>query len=356
DLDLAGELLRGPDTQFRLTVESDSGRSGQEVRLQRVDPATGQLAAPELLGTAPLADVAVAAGLYRLTVVEAGYGFAELVVALRPSVRPAVLRAFVRASTDVTATMREIAAGPFEVRQTAFLSPEVGVDEIALPYDVAGFWLDPRPVTNADYEAFCAATGHRRPAFWPAPPYPTEWADKPVVMVALDDARRFAEWSGKRLPTRAEWELAARGSERAKFPWRTDDVTPLREAVVGRAQLDVAAYLALPDRAARLAFEFEHYLRTVADVGHLRPAARGPHDLHDLVGNVWEWVDARPFNYVDGEVVVATDSAYRLGAYYGVARDTAERAGLERYSEAFAFEPHSNTGFRCAKSRAPLQR
>lgn len=84
---------------------------------------------------------------------------------------------------------------------------------------LGAFWIDRDPVTNEAYAAFVAATGHPRPVHWPAGPLAAELRDLPVVNVSLEDALAFARHAGKDLPTPAQWEKAARGTDGRKFPW-----------------------------------------------------------------------------------------------------------------------------------------
>lgn len=137
---------------------------------------------------------------------------------------------------------------------------------------VDGFAIGRVEVTNAQYKAFCDATGH------PYPRNPEEWGhyfvnypNHPVVMVSWNDAMAYCQWlatlTGRtyRLPTEAEWEYAARGGLVGKtYPWGEDEPS-------GRAcYLEDQVPLGVP----------------TMPVGSYPPNGYG---LYDMAGNVWEW-------------------------------------------------------------------
>ncbi|MEQ1505981.1 MAG: bifunctional serine/threonine-protein kinase/formylglycine-generating enzyme family protein [Myxococcota bacterium] len=131
------------------------------------------------------------------------------------------------------------------------------------------FAIDRLPVTNAQYHAFLRATGYRpddRTRFlshWPSSSGPApEQHDHPVVFVSQLDATAYAGWLGLRLPTDAEWEKAARGTDGRRYPWG-----------------------AAPPSLDRVWFGQR---KGTAPVGG-RPAGASPYGVEDLVGLVWEW-------------------------------------------------------------------
>jgi iron(II)-dependent oxidoreductase len=78
-----------------------------------------------------------------------------------------------------------------------------------------GFWADKTEVSQDEYAHFVEATGYPAPPYWDSSSDPS----LPVVMVTWEDAVAYARWAGKRLPTEAEWERAARGNDGRTYPW-----------------------------------------------------------------------------------------------------------------------------------------
>lgn len=135
------------------------------------------------------------------------------------------------------------------------------------------FYMDKYEVTNAQYLKFCQATERKLPEFWGMKNYHCgpDFLNHPVVGISWRDARAYAEWAGKRLPTEAEWEYAARGGL-VGMNYPNGD------------ELDTAeANYFVKDKA-----------RGTVVVGTYPPNGYG---LHDMAGNVWEWIS----DYYDSE-------------------------------------------------------
>ncbi len=201
-----------------------------------------------------------------------------------------------------------VPAGTFRMGDAAGEKDEV-VRDVAL----AGFRLMRREVTNAEFAAFVAATGHltgpertRKGYVWNARwrlvagadwrhPYGPGSTiegrdDHAVVQVSARDAAAYCRWAGLRLPSEEEWEYAARGRDGRRYPWGN--------ALLGAGGVRHANFGTLPCCAADAA---DGYLR-IGPVGRF-PTGRSPFGLDDMAGNVWEWTASR-FPGRPGEVVL----------------------------------------------------
>jgi formylglycine-generating enzyme required for sulfatase activity len=144
------------------------------------------------------------------------------------------------------------------------------------------FSIDKYEVTNADYARFLAAKGGRPPWHWPEGQIPKGEEKFPVANVNWYEATGYCNWLGKRLPTEAEWEKAARGGlDRAHYAWGDDTIDRTNELAL------LSPQVALRDPAAPA---------VPATLGRPRPnpiASFAPngYGLYDMIGNVMEWTN-----------------------------------------------------------------
>jgi formylglycine-generating enzyme required for sulfatase activity len=140
--------------------------------------------------------------------------------------------------------------------------------------NVPAFYIDIYEVTNAQYKAFCDSTSRaypQDPGFSGMPNYFTNpaYVNYPVVYVDWNDARAYAVWAGKRLPSEAEWERAAKGNtDNRRWPW--GDTWIAANANIGDGNPDGYTY--------------------TSPVGTY-PSGISPAGCYDMAGNIWEWCE-----------------------------------------------------------------
>ncbi|MFO0698435.1 MAG: SUMF1/EgtB/PvdO family nonheme iron enzyme [Nitrospira sp.] len=130
------------------------------------------------------------------------------------------------------------------------------------------YYIDQNEVTTAQYAKFFMTTNRSQPEYW-STNVMREHGSKPVVGVDWNDVTAYCAWAGKRLPTEAEWEKAARGIDQRLYPW--GNMAPSMQ----RANF-------------RHCCNFKNY-GVLTDVG-LFEQGKSPYNTYDMAGNVWEWV------------------------------------------------------------------
>jgi formylglycine-generating enzyme required for sulfatase activity len=132
------------------------------------------------------------------------------------------------------------------------------------------FAIDLTPVTNTQFAQFIKAAGYKPEhgknflRHWKNNKPPPGLEDHPVVYVDMDDARAYAKWAGKRLPTEEEWQYAAHGSDGRTYPWGGEWKKGLCNDGKSGRTMRVTAF----------------------------PDGRSPFGCYDMCGNVWEWTES----------------------------------------------------------------
>ncbi|MSQ47660.1 MAG: hypothetical protein EXR78_04595 [Deltaproteobacteria bacterium] len=217
------------------------------------------------------------------------------------------------------------------------------------------FYIDTQEVTNQVYRAFVSATGHQAPTFWNSPRHLADPA-QPVVGVSWSDAQAFCAWQGKRLPTEAEWEKAARGTDGRRYPWGQEwDATRLHtaDAVAGKPLENFEVWTTW-QRAMNAGMDTARPA-TVSSY----PRGASPYGVFDMAGNVWEWVA----DWYEPEYYATSPPRNPTGPATGEAKvlrgggwDVPKTIPVTWLREHFLppeFAGSPVTGFRCAATTPP---
>ncbi len=253
-----------------------------------------------------------------------------------------------------------VPAGNFTMGSTTGYSDELPVHTVYLD----AFYIDKYEVTNAQFKAFIDAGGYTNQAFWSAAgwsartsvgwtqPYSwttgefhsgPAWPNFPVNGVSWYEAEAYANFAGKRLPTEAEWEKAARGTDQRTYPWG--------EGIDGSR----ANYWGSGDP-----YENSGYTtpvgfydgRLYASPPFQTTNSPSPYGAYDMAGNAWEWVADWYGAYPVGPVTNPTGpltGSYRVlrgGAWHG---STYNLRSAFRYN-GNPFHRSYYIGFRCART------
>lgn len=202
------------------------------------------------------------------------------------------------------------------------------------------FYIARHSVTNAQYREYVAEMVHPVPDHWKAGPlwrigtYPRGKGDHPVVYVSWRDAVGYCRWLSAvthreiRLPTEAEWEKAARGTDGRRYPWGNE---------FDESRCHSRASMILD----------------TAPVGRYSPQGDSPYGVADMAGNVSQWTNSlyRPYPYRadDGREEVGMEEAWRVvrgGSFESLRRQL--RCAFR--GRVISAHRHSARGFRCAMS------
>jgi formylglycine-generating enzyme required for sulfatase activity len=232
------------------------------------------------------------------------------------------------ASTQYHArSMLVVPAGEFTMGSTTGDADEQPVHQVY----VNAFLMDVHQVSVKHYARFLEATHHEVPPDWSIMNRP-QHQDRPVANVDWADADAYCKWAGKRLPTEAEWEKAARGTDARIYPWGNELPTQAR-ATSGK--------------------EIWSSHTAPSSVGMLEEG-KSPYGIYDMSGNVWEWVSdwydqdyyknspsKNPTGPSTGEAKVIR------GGSWGSGPKDLRAANREVHMPSFR---GYGTGFRCAKT------
>jgi formylglycine-generating enzyme required for sulfatase activity len=296
-------------------------------------------------------------GLYRVTVAKSGYDAAEQTVEVAPGETATLRVKLEKPGGD----MVRIPGGTFRMGSEDGESDEKPVTTVTL----SPYLMDRTDVTVAAYTA-CVRAGKCR-----ADDVTTvNWAglsegdrqkwsqacnygkagdeNHPMNCVDWNEAKAYCEAQGSRLPTEAEWEFAARGTDGRKYPWGDELPNPRLANACGVECREWGKRVM--GATWNVVYEADDGWPTTSPVGSF-PAGASPFGLLDMAGNVWQWVEDAKAAYPGGSITNPRQESGqqrvdRGGSWYS--HDAAWLRGALRDDYGATFR-ESNLGFRCAR-------
>ncbi|MHA4844820.1 formylglycine-generating enzyme family protein [Flavitalea antarctica] len=246
--------------------------------------------------------------------------------------------------------MSVIPAGRFKFKAThgdEFIPyPRQDVDSI---FNMPVFLIDKFPVTNQQFSEFLQASGYRPSdtsnflKHWDDGKIPKGQEQFPVVYVSYEDARAYAQWAGKRLPTEIEWQYAAQTPALREWPWNQQQPV-VRKPEVVNSTLTVTKLEGIDPRYANLGNGKPYKVGSY-------PAGANPYGLQDLVGSVWQLTNDVYMSGSHRYIMMKGGSYFKPSSSWwyvqGGPRELHYRQFLLRVSQGF--ERNATVGFRCMK-------
>jgi formylglycine-generating enzyme required for sulfatase activity len=237
-------------------------------------------------------------------------------------------------NVEYTAVLEKTSDGMVQIPAGSFYFQAENTDQF-IPYPdtkeavevtMPSFYIDKYPVTNRQYEEFIKSSGYSPNdtvnflAHWINGRIPKGLEDHPVVYVSLDDAKAYAAWAGKRLPTEREWQYAAGGAKRLKWPWGNEFDSTRCNNASGKTN-------------------------AVTNF----PKGKSPFGVMDLTGNVWQMTGDVYFNGTYYFVIMKGGSHYKPTSSWWYVKGGPQPNNWHQQLLLVSpsFDRNATVGFRC---------